>query len=127
MCNAQFIIDNSNSHHYNATKNGQKTHFKIGENLNMDSRWIAKQMIDFQKTTFDNMYTSMVMIQDHTEKLATTLFRQAIWIPEESSGVVNRWTEILKKGRNDFKVAVDDCFSKMEESLTADIQAHPEI
>jgi len=92
----------------------------------MDSRWIAKQMIDFQKTTFDNMYTSMVMIQDHAEKLAATLLSQAVWIPAESSGVVNQWTEILKTGRNDFKVAVDDYFSKMEESLTADIQTHPE-
>ena len=93
----------------------------------MDSRWIAKQMIDFQKTTFDHIYNSMVMIQDHTEKLAYSLFRQAIWIPEEGSRVVNQWAEIFKKGRNDFKVAVDDGFSKMEDSLTADIQAHPEI
>ncbi len=90
----------------------------------MDSSRIAKQMIDFQKTTFDNMYNSMVMLQDHTEKLANTLFEQATWIPEESSRVVNQWTEIFKKGRNDLKVAVDDSFSKMEKLLTAEKQAH---
>lgn len=93
----------------------------------MDSSWIAKQMIDFQKTTFDNMYNSMVMLQDHTEKLANTLFEQATWIPEESSRIVNQWTEIFKKGRNDFKVAVDDSFSKMEDLLTAEKQARSEI
>ncbi len=50
----------------------------------MEPQKIAKQMIDFQKTTFDNMYNSMVMLQDHTDKLANTLFEQATWIPEES-------------------------------------------
>lgn len=90
----------------------------------MDSSRIAKQMIDFQKTTFDNMYNSMVMLQDHTEKLANTLFEQATWIPEESSRIVHQWTEIFKKGRNDLKVAMDDSFSKMEKLLTAEKQAH---
>ncbi len=85
----------------------------------MDSSWIAKQMIDFQKTTFDNMYNSMVMLQDHTEKCANTLFEQATWIPEESSRVVAQWTEILKKGRHDFKCAMDDFFTKLDELLTA--------
>ena len=89
----------------------------------MDSSWFAKQMIGFQKTIFDNMYNSMVMLQDHTEKLANTLntlFEQASWIPEESSRVVNQWIEIFKKGRNDFKVAMDDIFCKMDDSLTAE-------
>lgn len=90
----------------------------------MDSSRIAKQMIDFQRTTFDNIYNSMVMLQDHTEKLAITLFEQATWIPEESSRVVNQWTEIFKKGRNDLKVAVEDSFSKMEKLITAEKQTH---
>ena len=93
----------------------------------MDPSQFAKQMIDFQKTTFDNMYNSMVMLQDHTEKLANTLFEQATWIPEESSRIVNQWTETFKNGRTDFKVAVDDSFSKMEDLLTAEKQARPEI
>ena len=86
----------------------------------MDSSQIAKQMIDFQKSTFDNMYNSMVMLQDHTEKLASTLGEQATWIPEEGSRVITQWTEIFKKGRNDFKVAMDDIFSNIEQLLTAE-------
>lgn len=92
----------------------------------MDSGWLAKQMIGFQKTTFDNIYNSMVMLQDHTEKLANTLFEQASWIPEESSRVVNQWIEIFKKGRNDLKVAMDDIFCKMDELLTAEKNSRPE-
>ncbi len=85
----------------------------------MPASQIAKQMIEFQKTTFDNTYNSMVMLQDHAEKLANTLFEQATWVPQESSRAVNQWIEIFKKGRSDFKIAIDDIFCKME-GLLAD-------
>jgi hypothetical protein len=93
----------------------------------MDASWIAKQMIDFQKTTFDNMYNSMVMLQDHTEKCANTLFEQATWIPEEGSRVVNQWSDIFKKGRHDFKLAMDDFFTKCDDLLTATKNADSQI
>jgi polyhydroxyalkanoate synthesis regulator phasin len=84
----------------------------------MDSSWIAKQMIDFQKTTFDHTFDAMVMLQDQTEKVANTLFEQATWFPEEGKRVIIQWTEIYKKGRDDLKSAVDDHFSKMVDLLS---------
>ena len=93
----------------------------------MDSSWIAKQMIHFQKTTFDNMYISMVMLQDHTEKCANTLFEQATWIPEETSRLVTHWSDIFKKGRHDFKVAMDDCFTNLDDLFTATKKVDSEI
>ena len=33
----------------------------------MDSSKIAKQMIDFQKTTFDNTFNAMVLLQEQAE------------------------------------------------------------
>ena len=93
----------------------------------MDPNQFAKQMIDFQKTTFDNVYNSMVMLQDHTEKLASTVFEQATWIPEESNRLVEQWIEIFKKGRNDYKLAVDDIFTRIEDLITAENDVRPEI
>ena len=93
----------------------------------MDQSQFAKQMIDFQKTTFDNVYNSMVMLQDHTEKLASTVFEQATWIPEESSRLVTQWIEIFKKGRNDYKLAVDDIFTRIEDMITAENDVHSDI
>ena len=78
---------------------------------------LAKQMMNFQKTAFDNAYNSMIMLQDHNEKLANTLLEQATWIPEEGNRVIAQWVEIFKKGRDDYKVAMDDVFSKMEDLL----------
>ena len=93
----------------------------------MDQSQFAKQMIDFQKTTFDNAYNSMVMLQDHTEKLASTVFEQATWIPEENSRLVTQWIEIFKKGRNDYKLAVDDIFTRIEDLITAENNVRSEI
>ena len=87
----------------------------------------AKQMIDLQKTTFDNMYDSMVMLYDHAEKLTLTLFEQANWIPEESSRVVTQWLEILKTGRNDYKSAMDNIFTRMDDVFAADNEARSQI
>ncbi|MGD2099765.1 MAG: hypothetical protein PVG35_19470 [Desulfobacterales bacterium] len=87
----------------------------------------AKQMIDFQKTTFDNIYDSMVMIHDHAEKLTFTLFEQANWIPQESSRLVTQWSEICKKGRNDYKSAMDDIFTRLDDLFAADNEVRSEI
>ena len=93
----------------------------------MNPSQFAKQMIDFQKTTFDNTFNSMVMLQNHTEKLANTLFEQANWIPEESSRLVTQWIEIFKKGRNDYKLAMDDIFTKIDDLFSAENEVRSEI
>ena len=77
----------------------------------------AKQIMNFQKTAFDNAYKSMVMLQDHNEKLTNTLLEQATWIPAEGNRVIAQWLEIFKKSRDDYKIAMNDVFSKMEDLL----------
>ena len=84
----------------------------------MDTTWMAKQMIDFQKTTFDNTYNAVVMLQDHMEKVVSTLVEQATWVPEESRRLGNQWTETYKKGRDDLKTVADDNFNKMADMLS---------
>ena len=93
----------------------------------MDQSQFAKQMLDFQKTTFDNVYNSMVMLQDHTEKLASTVLEQATWLPEESSRLVTQWIEIFKKGRNDYKLTMDDIFTKIDDLLKTENEVRSEI
>jgi polyhydroxyalkanoate synthesis regulator phasin len=85
----------------------------------MDSAKIAKQMIDFQKTTFDNTFSAMVMMQEQTERMANTLLEQAAWMPEEGKKAVSDWVKAYKKGREDFKKAVDENFKKVEDFFTS--------
>ena len=81
----------------------------------MDSAKIAKQMIDFQKTTFDNTFGAMVMLQEQTERMANTLLEQATWMPAEGKKAINDWVKAHKKGREDFKKIVDENYKKVED------------
>jgi polyhydroxyalkanoate synthesis regulator phasin len=81
----------------------------------MDSSKIAKQMIDFQKTTFDNTFNAMVLLQEQAESMSSTILDQATWMPEEGRKAINDWLKAYKKGREDFKKGVDENFKRVED------------
>lgn len=81
----------------------------------MDQNQIFKQMIDFNKATFDNSFSAMVMVQEQTEKMVSTILDQATWLPEEGNKAINDWIGAYGKGCEDFKNAVDDNFKKVED------------
>lgn len=78
----------------------------------MEAAKIAKQMIDFQKAAFDNAYTSVIMVQDQTERMASAILDQTIGVPEEGRKMMDEWVGAYKSGRDEFKKAVDDNFIK---------------
>ena len=75
---------------------------------------LLKQMLDFNKATFDNTFNAMLMLQEQAEKMASTLLEQAA-LPEEGKKAVNEWVNAYKKGREEFKKSVDAGFKKVEE------------
>ena len=81
----------------------------------MDSSKIAKQMIDFQKTTFDNTFNAMVLLQEQAESMADTLLGQATWMPEEGRKAINDWLKAYKQGREDFRKGADENFKRVED------------
>jgi len=81
----------------------------------MDQKQIVKQMMDVQRVSFDNGYNTITSLQDQGEKMLNAFLDQATWIPAEGKGMVNEWVNVCKKGRDDFKKAVDDGYKKAEE------------
>jgi polyhydroxyalkanoate synthesis regulator phasin len=80
----------------------------------MDPKQLAKQIVDFNKTAFDNSFNTMSSIQDQTEKMFTSMMEQMAFFPEEGKKLVNEWIKAYKKGREDFKAAADENFKKVE-------------
>jgi hypothetical protein len=80
----------------------------------MDQKQIVKQLLDFHKSTFRNSFNAMVMVQDQTEKIINTFFSQAAWMPEDFKKVINDWISTYKKGRDEFKRAVDENFDRVD-------------
>jgi hypothetical protein len=75
----------------------------------------AKQMIDFQKSTFDKTFDSIVQVQDQAEKMTIEALGQMPWTPEEVKKVVGDSIDMFKNARDGYKKVVTDGFEKMEE------------
>jgi hypothetical protein len=75
----------------------------------------ARQMIDFQKTTFDNTYNTIVKIQDQAEKMTFDVLGQMPWVTEEGKKALGESVRMFKNARDDYKKVVADGFTKMEE------------
>jgi hypothetical protein len=80
----------------------------------MDQTKFTRQMLDFNKATFENTFNAIVLLQDQTEKMMAAFLEQATWIPGDGRKAINDWIESVKQGRSEFKKVVDESFSKVE-------------
>jgi hypothetical protein len=83
----------------------------------METNKMAKQMINFQRSIFDNFYHAMIMVFEQTENMFNSFIKQIPMIPEENKKSMDEAFSFYKKSRDDFKKAVDDGFTKMEETF----------
>jgi predicted outer membrane protein len=83
----------------------------------MTPQFILKQMLTFQKTTFDNSFNSMIMLQQQTENLLKEYTEKADWLPSEGKEAIESWINAYKMGREKFKKDVDVSFDKITEII----------
>jgi hypothetical protein len=81
----------------------------------MEQQKMFKQMMTFQKATFDNAFSAMTKMQEQGESMVEMFINQAPWLPEEGKKVIEDWLSAYKSGRDDFKKAVDANYEKVEE------------
>ena len=75
---------------------------------------LARQMLDFNKTTFDNAFGAMCQLQEQSERMMNTWIEQAAWIPGEGKKALVDMTAMFSKGCAEFKKAVDENFGRVE-------------
>lgn len=75
---------------------------------------LLRQMLDFNRTTFDNTFGAMCMLQEQSEKMVNSFVEQAVWIPNEGKKAITDMTSMMRKGCSEFKRAVDENFGKAE-------------
>jgi len=81
----------------------------------MDPKKLVKQTLDFYKSTFNNNYSAMLMLQEQTEKMINLYMGMMTGFPDEGKKAVNEWIKSFKKGGEQFKTAVDETFKRVEE------------
>jgi hypothetical protein len=80
----------------------------------MDQKKLFKQMLDFNKSVFENSFSAMVMLQDQAERAASTIIDQASWLPEDGRKAIQEWVDSYRKGQKDFKKLIDESYSRVE-------------
>lgn len=79
----------------------------------IDPNQMLKQMLEFNKTAFDNSFNAMLTIGEQNEKMVNVFLEQATWMPEEGKKLIKEWVETYKKGNLDFKKAADANYKKV--------------
>jgi hypothetical protein len=80
----------------------------------MDQKQIFKQMLQYNKSVLETTFSSMGMLQDQMESTTKMFLDQAAWLPGEGRKVIEEWVNACRKGRENFKNAVDESFKKVE-------------
>jgi hypothetical protein len=78
----------------------------------MDWKQIGQQMINFQKTLFDNSYNATCIVQDQGEKIFKGYLHLYPWMSSDSQKRVNDTLAFAKTAREDFKKAVDEGYKQ---------------
>jgi len=80
----------------------------------MQPKQMLKQMIDLNKSAFDNAFNTMTMLQGQMESVISTFVDQSTGMTEEGKKAAREWAAIYKKGFEDYKRVVDDNFKKVD-------------
>ncbi len=79
----------------------------------MDQKQLVKQMIEFNKTVFDNTFSAMTVLQDQTEKIVLRFMEKAPWFPDDGKKALNDWLNTYKNGCENFKAAANENYKKV--------------
>jgi hypothetical protein len=80
----------------------------------MAHREIARQITGFFKTASDSSFKTITLLQEYTEKTISLSLVRSPWFPEEGRKLVNEWLKTYRKGYDDFKIAADEQYRKLE-------------
>ena len=83
----------------------------------MDQKQMMKQIIEFNKTSFNNTYEAILMLNEQAEKVTESLISaQPSFLPENKK-VLDEWANAYKKGCIELKDTVNSNFDKLEEYI----------
>lgn len=84
----------------------------------MKTNHISKQVIDFQKMSFNNWYTAMSLVQDQAVSSMDRMLDQTVWVPEDRRNAIQGWLNICQDERNRFKDYVEKGFVALEKAFS---------
>ncbi|MGB3211022.1 MAG: hypothetical protein WBB19_09990 [Desulforhopalus sp.] len=81
----------------------------------METTQLTRQMIDFQKTLFDNSYNALTVIHNQNEEMINGFLKQLPWATEESKKPFVDSISFIKSARAEYKKSIDQGFTYFQE------------
>ena len=73
----------------------------------MEYNQMAKQVVDFQRMSFENWYNAVSMIQDQAKSSMDMMLGQTRWVPEDRRQSIQHWIDVMQQERARFKNYVE--------------------
>ncbi len=80
----------------------------------MDQKTLMKQLLEFNKTSFNNTYNTMIMMQEQAERMTSTLINHPTLLTEDGKKVIEDWVTLFKTKRYEYQDVVNENFKKLE-------------
>jgi len=80
----------------------------------MDMRQHSRQVIRLNKIAFESSFDAMSILHMQTERMIQMWLDQTPLMPAEGKRLVGDWLMAYRKGRLDFRNAVDDSYKRMD-------------
>ncbi len=80
----------------------------------MNQKILMKQLVAFNKTSFNNTYNTMVMMQEQAERMTSTLINHPTLLTEDGKKIIKDWAKIFKAQREEYQSVVNDNFNTIE-------------
>jgi hypothetical protein len=83
----------------------------------MNQIFMARQILQFNKTGFEKSFSALVNMQNNAEKMFLFWLNNTKGISEEGRNFMLEWIDFYRKLRDDYKASVDEGYRKMEALL----------
>jgi len=100
-----------------AGKDAQKAMNKATKQTRERAAKLAKNVVEFEKTTFDGTAKLAGGLQERSEKLLLQVINQSEWLPKEVKKGVDEWVKMVRRARADFTKTMDRSFKLMNDLI----------
>lgn len=83
----------------------------------MDTKAIAKELIQHQKAAIDNAFEVVGLFQEQTEKISEVWIKRTADLAAENRKALQQWINLFTKGSQTYKKIVDDQLNMIETFL----------
>ena len=75
---------------------------------------MVKQMVDFQKATFENSFIAMAKMHEQGEAVLNVVLDQASWLPQENKKFIKEWAGGCQTARDGLEEMINESFKSVE-------------